>query len=89
MKPTLIKFSFSRLALERAKTSREAVEVITTLLEKYGQGGVCYENQDFQDWKHNNSFLLVDRNEAWVLDTAGQHWAAKKVTGKFPTYKRN
>lgn len=78
--PKLLGIDFVRLALERAKTSREAVEVITTLLEKYGQGGVCYENPDFQDWKHNNSFLLVDRNEAWVLDTAGQYWAAKKVT---------
>ena len=28
-----------RLGLERAKTCREAIEVMTSLLEKYGQGG--------------------------------------------------
>ena len=32
-----------RLALERAKTAKSAVEIIGELVEKYGQGGTCYD----------------------------------------------
>lgn len=78
--PRLLGIDLVRLALERAKNSHEALEVITKLLEKHGQGGVCYKSVDFQDWHHDSSFLIADPNEAWILDTAGQNWAAKKIT---------
>jgi len=66
-----------RLALERCKTAPTAVELITELLAEYGQnacGG--YKNKGFY---YSNSFLIADRNEAWVLETAGGEWAAKRV----------
>jgi dipeptidase len=66
-----------RLALERCKHSAQALEIITELLEKYGQdacGG--YKNKYFY---YSNSFLIADLNESWVLETAGKHWAARKV----------
>ena len=58
-----------RLVLERAKTAREAVTVCSDLLEEFGQGGGCAEDDD--TWCYENSFLFADRNDAWVLETAG------------------
>ncbi|XP_060079716.1 secernin-3-like [Ylistrum balloti] len=76
----LIGVDFVRLALERAKSAREGVDVITSLLEKHDQGGQNTHDVNFGQWTYNNSFLVVDHSEAWVLDTAGQFWAAKKFT---------
>jgi dipeptidase len=67
-----------RLALERAATAFEALKVITDLLDKYGQGGNCGFLHPFY---YHNSFLIADPKEAWVLETAGKHWAAEQVTG--------
>jgi len=73
---TLIGMDLLRLGLERGKTSKEALDVIIALLEKYGQGGNCgYEHNLY----YHNSFLIADPHESWVLETAGVHWAAKKV----------
>jgi dipeptidase len=66
-----------RLALERAGSSIQALEVITELLADYGQGGPC----GFEDKKltYHNSFIIADSSEAWVLETIGHLWAANKV----------
>ena len=67
-----------RLALERASTASDALDVITGLMAEYGQGGNCgFRHKLF----YHNSFLIADPDEAWVLETAGRHWAAKKVSG--------
>ncbi len=67
-----------RLALERAQTARQGIEVITTLLADYGQGGICglYD----RSMAYHNSYILADTNEAWVLETADYLWAARRVS---------
>jgi len=70
-----------RLALERSKTALTALETITELLAKYGQGGRCgYQDKSLT---YHNSFIIADPQEAWVLETAGPVWAAKKVTTSY------
>jgi len=66
-----------RLALERADTSQKALEIIIELLAEFGQGGPC----GFEDKKltYHNSFIIADASEAWVLETSGYLWAAKRV----------
>lgn len=53
------------------------MDVITSLLEKYGQGGPCSEHDDSHFY--HNSFLIADPKEAWVLETSGKLWAAEKI----------
>lgn len=81
----LIGMDFVRLGLERASTAREAVQVITELLEEFGQSG----NGGFtQKFYYHNSYLLADAHEAWVLETVDKHWAAKQVTGFYAISNR-
>ena len=70
-----------RLALERASSASEAVDVIGQLLDKPGQGGPCSDEPGQQAWSYHNSFLIADGTGAWVLETAGPYWAAEQVTG--------
>jgi dipeptidase len=74
----LLGMDLLRLALERSKTSRDAVTVITDLLTRHGQGGNCGFSQPFY---YHNSFLIADPHSAWLLETAGPHWAARQVHG--------
>lgn len=65
-----------RLALERSRSAKEAVECIINLLEKYGQGGNCGFDHEFL---YDNSFLIMDRTSLYILETAGKEWVFKKV----------
>ncbi|XP_058140068.1 secernin-2 isoform X2 [Dasypus novemcinctus] len=73
----LLGMDLLRLALERSSSAQEALRVITGLLERYGQGGSCRE--DPTPFCYHNTFLLADRTEAWVLETAGRLWAAQRI----------
>ena len=66
-----------RLALERSKTARDALNLLISLLETYGQGGNCGFDHDFY---YDNAFLIMDRNDLFVLETAGKQWVYKAFT---------
>jgi len=72
----LIGMDLVRLGLERATTAAEAVEVMTTLLERHGQGGPCHPNGGQAYW---SSFLVADADSAVVLETSGTEWAVETV----------
>ncbi|MEM2928802.1 MAG: C69 family dipeptidase [Nitrososphaerota archaeon] len=65
-----------RLALERTKNSKEALEFIISMIENYGQGGSgSYEHKLY----YHNSFIIADPRNAWVLETVGKNWVAKEI----------
>ncbi len=72
----LIGMDLLRLALERADTAEEAVDVIIDLLRGYGQGGAC----GFRDKKFSymNSYLLMDRDDIIILETVGRDYAVRR-----------
>ncbi len=74
----LIGMDLVRLGLERATTARSAVEVITGLLERHGQGGSGHA-PDQPPRPYWSSFLIADPIDAWVLETSGVAWMAERV----------
>ncbi len=58
------------ITLQRAKNAREAIKVMSYLLETYGY---CSEGE---------SFSIVDPNEAWVMDLIGKGEEMKNEKGK-------
>ena len=59
--PGLIGMDLVRLALERGRDAREALEVIATLIETHGQGGAAFA-PDAPGY--HNSFLLADPQQS-------------------------
>ena len=62
------------IALQRAKTAREAIKIMTDLVEKYGY------------YSTGESFSIADENEAWIMemigkgkDEKGAVWVARRV----------
>lgn len=77
-KEGLLGMDLLRLALERAASAEEAVEVIRALLARHGQGGRCgYESASF---RYHNSFLVADARSAFVLETADDAVAVEPIT---------
>ena len=72
----LLGMDILRLALEMCSDTREALEYITSLIEKYGQGGKSGHTQNL---KYHNSYIIADSEEAYILETAGRHWVYEKV----------
>lgn len=72
----LLGMDLLRLGLEKAATAKEAVDAITFFLNKYGQGGNCGFDKHFY---YDNSFLVADRERAYILETSGRDWVVKSV----------
>jgi len=65
-----------RIGLEIGKDSKSALNVILDYLEKYGQGG---SNSFTKKEYYDNSFLIADRNEAYLLEIFEKQWRSKKI----------
>ena len=66
--------SLMRIALQRSKTAREAINVMTTLVEKYGYAS------------SGESFSIADKNEIWIMEMIGKgtgvtgaNWVAVRI----------
>lgn len=71
---TLHYWTLMQLALQRAKTAREAIEVMTSLVEEYGYAST------------GEAFSIADPEEAWIMEMIGTGpggkgavWVARKV----------
>jgi secernin len=76
--PGLLGMDIVRLTLERSKSAAEAVAWIGRLVEKYGQFGSSYVGED-NSHGYDNSYMVADTTEAWVVETYGKHWTALKL----------
>jgi dipeptidase len=74
--PALLGMDLLRAALERAATPREAMQVITSLLEEFGQGGNAAYGKNLY---YHNSFIIANHEDAWVLETVNKEWAARQI----------
>lgn len=66
--------SLMRLGLQRAKTAREAIQVMTKLVDDYGYAS------------EGESFSIADPNEVWIMEMVGKgagqrgaHWVAVRI----------
>jgi len=66
--------SLMYITLQRAKTAREAIQIMTNLVEEYGY------------YSEGESFSIADPNEVWILEMIGKGvgnkgaiWVARKV----------
>jgi len=65
-----------RLALERSADAKSALNLLIELLTSYGQGGNCGFDKPFY---YDNSFLVADRTQAFLLETCGKDWVTKEI----------
>ncbi len=75
----LLGMDILRLALHNAATAAEAYQFIIRVLESYGQGG---DGGYSSSLYYHNSFLIKDAAEAFLLETAGKHWAGKRIVDR-------
>jgi len=70
---------FQRVALATSRTADDALEQLIELTEGFPQGGrMGHRHRSF---RYHSSFLVADAETAWVFETAGEYWAAKRVQG--------
>lgn len=60
-------FTLMNLALQRAKTAKEAIQVIIGLCEEYGYSST------------GETFSIADKNEAWIMEVIGKGTGVKGI----------
>ncbi len=69
--PVLTGHDLVRLILERSRSARQALEVLTDLIARHGQASS----------DGDNVFLVADAREAFVVEATGTSWAAMECSG--------
>jgi secernin len=75
----LLGMDLVRLALERSRSAAQAIDVLGSLVERYGQFGSGVPTKDHAAGGYDNAFLVADPAEAWVFEAFGQQWAARRL----------
>jgi len=75
----LLGMDLVRLGLERGKTARETLQVICDLVSEHGQWGSACPNKSHDVGGYDNSYIVADADEAWILETVGKRWIAKRI----------
>jgi secernin len=72
----LIGTDLVRLGLEQCQNARQAVNLLTHLIESCGQGSFpgCNPDRDY-----DSAFVVADPSEAYVIETAGRHWVYQEI----------
>lgn len=79
----LLGMDLIRLALERSDSAAQAVEVLGALIESYGQFGSGVPAQGHAEGGYDNSFIIADPAEAWILEAVGKRWVASRLSHGF------
>lgn len=75
-KQGLLGMDILRIALHNSGSAEQAVKIICSLINVFGQGGNgAYDGELY----YHNSFLISDPNRTMILETADTHWALKEV----------
>jgi dipeptidase len=74
--PGLLGTDVVRLTLERCRSARLAVDLLTDLVERYGQGPFpgCPDEVE-----GDHAFLIADPAEAFAVETAGNYWVYQEI----------
>ena len=76
----LIGMDVVRLGLERATSALNAVQVMSDLIARYGQGGSGHDTRNGERARpYWSSFLIADAHDAWVMETSGTEIATQQV----------
>ena len=70
---------FQRIALARSRTADDALEHLIEFTEMFPQGGRMGHHH--RSSRYHSSFIVADSTTAWIFETAGHFWAAKRVRG--------
>ena len=86
---SLLGMDLLRLGLEKGKSARQTTDVMIEYIESYGIGG---SNSHRTGLYYDNSFLITDMNEAFVLETEGKEHEVKAIEreitiSNFPSVK--
>jgi secernin len=74
--PGLLGPELVRLTLERAHSAGHALEVLTDLIMRHGQGRWTGEAVEANG---DHGFVLADPHEAFAVEAAGSYWAAQEI----------
>jgi dipeptidase len=75
-RPGLVGTDLVRLALERCNSAHQAVDLITDLIERHGQGMFpgCPPQVE-----GDSAIMLASPGEAYMLEAAGHHWVLQEI----------